>query len=78
MASVRLNKISNSVLAEHVTKTKHSIAWEKTEVILKESRWAQRRWSEAWEILKSSDNVLNRDDGRMMPDSYIPVIRTYS
>ncbi|XP_020907486.1 stimulator of interferon genes protein-like [Exaiptasia diaphana] len=58
-AAVRLGKTSSSALAEHASKTGHPIDWKETSILCKESRWSQRRWSEAIEIAKQK-SVLFR------------------
>ena len=78
MSSVRLRKAQTSALAEHSTKHGHDIDWENTKIVTKESKWTQRRWREAWEIAKSSTAIANRDMGRTLPQSYIPVLKKYS
>ena len=41
--AVRLKKNGNSALAKHVHEEDHSVAWKKSRILCKESRWAQRK-----------------------------------
>ncbi|KXJ09513.1 hypothetical protein AC249_AIPGENE17837 [Exaiptasia diaphana] len=75
-AAVRLGKTSSSALVEHASKTGHAINWKETSILCKESRWSQRRWSEAIEIAKKKNVLFNRDKGRMIPQNYLCVIRS--
>ncbi|KXJ06832.1 hypothetical protein AC249_AIPGENE4621 [Exaiptasia diaphana] len=75
-AAVRLGKTSSSALAEHASKTGHAINWKETSILCKESRWSQRRWSEAIEIAMKKNVLFNRDKGRMIPQNYLCVIRS--
>ncbi len=47
-------------------------------MLLQESREQQRKWEEAWEIAKTDGAIANRDGGRVLPDSYIPLLSKYN
>lgn len=74
IASVRLAKVDNSALAEHCHKTDHAVAWKDTKILATESRWHQRKWTEACLITKNTNAIFNRDSGRILPASYVPII----
>lgn len=73
-ASVRLGQAEKSALADHATKTGHSIKWSETEVVEKENRYHHRKWQESWHIAKNKDTLSNRDSGRILPQQYRPLI----
>ena len=63
--------VEQSSLAEHVKQTGHNTSWDDMRPLVKENRWCQRKWSEACVILKTEEVIVNRDCGRIIPDSYI-------
>ena len=73
--SVKYLDVDKSALAEHIYEYDHGIAWEKTEILCRDSRWSQRRWKEAWLIEANKNNaIVNRDSGRILPDVYKTLI----
>ena len=73
-SSVRLSKPEKSALAEHAHETGHGISWNNIKIIGKESRWHQRKWLESWHIASHNDSITNRDSGRILPSTYMPLI----
>ncbi|KAK3753752.1 hypothetical protein QZH41_005243 [Actinostola sp. cb2023] len=65
---VRLNKTDKSALAEHAHNTGHSISWINTKILDVETRWHQRKWSEACHIAKSTNA---RDTGRNKASQFL-------
>ncbi|XP_028415509.1 uncharacterized protein LOC114538574 [Dendronephthya gigantea] len=74
-AAVRLGKIEKSALAKHGYDCEHGIAWNDSKLLCKESRWAQRKWKEACMIEQSGNGISNRDNGRILPDVYKPILK---
>ncbi|KAK3751073.1 hypothetical protein QZH41_001914 [Actinostola sp. cb2023] len=74
---VRLNKTNKSALAEHAHNTGHSISWNNTKILEVETRWHQRKWSEACHIAKSTDAISNRDTGRILPQNYTALFKKF-
>jgi hypothetical protein len=56
----------------------HRIAWDRASILLKENREQQRKWEEAWEIAKTDGTIANIDRGRILPDSYVPLLPKYN
>ena len=71
--SVTQENTEQSALAEHVKITGHNVYWENMRAIVKESRWCQRRWSEACMIFRTEGAIANRDCGRTLPHVYRPL-----
>ncbi len=61
-ADIKPGRTKSSTLAEHATKTKHHIWIKEAKVIANISHFHHRKFREAIEIEKSSNNI-NRDDG---------------
>ena len=78
ISSVKNFKTEKSALAEHSYILDHRIDWDKASILLQESREQQRKWEEAWEIAKTDGAIANRDRGRVLPDSYIPLLSRYN
>ena len=76
MAKVRLDKSDQSALAEHANTNSHNIDWNSTTILAQESRWAQRKWLEAWLISKNKNSLSNRDNGRIIPDNYKALLKS--
>ena len=74
----QLMKIENSALAEHSISFVHRISWSDARVLIKKNRWSQRRWEEAWEIAATDKVIANRDRGRTLPSSYLPLVKKYT
>ena len=68
--SVRLAKTKDSALVEHVYDNNHSIDWNNSKIINKESDWFKRKLKEAWMIERIKKSISNRDNGRTLPESY--------
>ena len=67
-----------SALAERSYNLDHRIDWDKASILLQESREQQQKWEEAWEIAKTDGAIAKRDRGRVLPDSYIPLLSKYN
>ena len=53
----------------------HKIGWDKSKVITNNRRYHQRLCLEAWPI-NSAHAPLNRDDGSLLPDARLHLVRT--
>ena len=73
--AVFLCKKENSALSEHACQTNHTIAWDNSKIITTNRRYHQRLCLEAWHI-NSAHAPLNRDDGGLLPDTYLHLIKT--
>ena len=60
--------------SEHTYLTNHSIGWDNSKIITTNRRYHQRLCLEAWHI-NSADAPLNRDDGGLLPDAFLHLIR---
>ena len=67
-------KKENSALSEHTCLTNHTIGWDKSKIITTNRRYHQRLCLEAWHI-NSAHAPLNRDDGGLLPDAYLHLVR---
>ena len=67
-------KKENSALFELICLTNHTIGWDKSKIITTNWRYHQRICLEAWHI-NSAHAPLNRDDGGLLPDAYLHLIR---
>ena len=74
-AAFLLGKVEKSALAEHGHDFDHKIAWDNSKLLCKENKWAQRKWKEACIIEQSRYGISNRDNGRIIPDVYKPVLK---
>ena len=63
-----------SALSEHTCLTNHTIGWDKSKIITTNRRYHQRLYLEAWHI-NSAHAPLNRDDGGLLPDAYLHLVR---
>ena len=72
--AVFLCKKQNSALSEHACQTNHTIAWDNSKIITTNRRYHQRLCLEAWHI-NSAHAPLNRDDGGLLPDTYLHLIK---
>ena len=59
-----------SVLADHVTKTNHDIAWDEATILRTNNNWYQSKILEAWDINCAKD-PLNQDNGALLPKEYL-------
>ena len=61
-----------SALAEHVIESNHfDVDWKNTKVLHRETNWRKRTSKERWEIVKTSDINLNRQqDSVSFPNLY--------
>ena len=69
-----LQKKKNSALSEHTCLTYYTIGWDKSKIITTNRRYHQRLCLEAWHI-NSAHAPLNRDDGGLLPDAYLHLVR---
>ena len=67
-------KEKNSALSEHTCLTNHTIGWDNSKIITTNRRYHQRLCLEAWHI-NSAHAPLNRDDGGLLPDAYLHLVR---
>ena len=67
-------KKENSALSEHTCLTNHTIGWDNSKIITTNRRYHQRLCLEAWHI-NSAHAPLNRDDGGLLPDAYLHLVR---
>ena len=72
--AVFLCKKENSALSEHTCLTNHTIGWDNSKIITTNRRYHQRLCLEAWHI-NSAHAPLNRDDGGLLPDAYLHLVR---
>ena len=72
--AVFLCKKENSALSEHTCLTNHTIGWENSKIITTNRRYHQHLCLEAWHI-NSAHAPLNRDDGGLLPDAYLHLVR---
>ena len=72
--AVFLCKKENSALSEHTCLTNHIIGWDNSKIITTNRRYHQRLCLEAWHI-NSAHAPLNRDDGGLLPDAYLHLVR---
>ena len=54
--------------------TNHTIGWDKSKIITTNRCYHQRLCLEAWHI-NSAHAPLNRDDGGLLPDAYLHLVR---
>ena len=54
--------------------TNHTISWDNSKIITTNRRYHQRLCLEAWHI-NSAHAPLNRDDGGLLPDAYLHLVR---
>ena len=65
----------NSALSKHTcVTTTHPIGWDKSKIITINRRYRQRLYLKAWHI-NSALVPLNRDDGGLLPDAYLHLVR---
>ena len=72
--AVFFGKKENSALSEHTCLTNHIIEWDKSIIITTNWHYHQHLCLEAWHI-NSTHAPLNRDDGGLLPDAYLHLIR---
>ncbi|CAH3167065.1 unnamed protein product [Pocillopora meandrina] len=72
--AVFLCKKENSALSEHTRLTNHTIGWDNSKIITTNRRYHQRLCLEAWHI-NSAHAPSNRDDGGLLPDAYLHLVR---
>ena len=65
---------THSALSEHTCLTNHTIGWDNSKIITTNRRYHQRLCLEAWHI-NSAHAPLNRDDGGLLPDAYLHLVR---
>ena len=58
----------------HTCLTNHTIGWNNSKIITTNRRYHQRLCLEAWHI-NSAHAPLNRDDGGLLPDAYLHLVR---
>ena len=71
--AVFFGKKEISALSEHTCLTNHTIGWDNFKIITPNRRY-QRLCLEAWHI-NSAHAPLNRDDGGLLPDAYLHLVR---
>ena len=71
---VFLCKKEHSALSEHTCLTNHTIEWDNSKIITINRRYHQRLCLEAWHI-NSAHAPFNRDDGGLLPDAYLHLVR---
>ena len=64
----------NSALSEHTCLTNHTIGWDKSKITTTNRRYQQRLCLETWQI-NSAHTPLSRDDGGLLPDAYLHLVR---
>ena len=64
----------NSALSEHTCLTNHTIGWDKSKITTTNRRYHQRLCLETWHI-NSAHTPLSRDDGGLLPDAYLHLVR---
>ena len=67
-------KEHQKALSEHTCLTNHTIGWDNSKIITTNRRYHQRLCLEAWHI-NSAHAPLNRDDGGLLPDAYLHLVR---
>ena len=67
-------KKESSALLEQTCLTNHTIGWDKSKIITTNRRYHQRLWLEASHV-NSAHAPLNRDDGGLLPDAYLHLVR---
>ena len=67
-------KKENLALSEHTCLTSPTIQWDKSKIIITNRRYHQRLCLEAWHI-NSVHAPLNRDDGGLLPDAHLHLVR---
>ena len=67
-------KKENSALSEHTCLINHTVGWDNSKIITTNRRYHQRLCLEAWHI-NSAHAPLNRDDGGLLPDAYLHLVR---
>ena len=72
--AVFLCKTGNSALSEHTCLTNHTTGWDNSKIITTNRRYHQRLCLEAWHM-NSAHALLNRDDGGLLPDAYLHLVR---
>ena len=72
--AVFLCKKENSALSEHTCRTNHTIGWDNSKITTTNRCYHQRLCSEAWYV-NSAHAPLNRDDGGLLPDAYLHLVR---
>ena len=59
-----------SALAEHCSRSGHTVSWEASKILHTSANWRNRRILEAWDI-NTCRNPLNRDDGMHLPHEFL-------
>ena len=72
--AVSFCKRKNSALSEHTCLINHTIGWDNSKIITSYRCYHQRLCLEAWHI-NSAHAQLNRDDGGLLPDVYLHLLR---
>ena len=65
-------KKENSALSEHKCLINHTVGWDNSKIITTNRRY--RLCLEVWHI-NSAHAPLNRDDGGLLPDAYLHLVR---
>ena len=73
MADLRHDRHKRSALAEHAHLTQHHICLENAKVIAKEDNLIKHKIRENIET-NMTNNCLNRDDGKKLSDSLLPLL----
>ena len=73
--AVFLCKKENSALSEHTCLTNRTIGWDNSKIITTNRRYHLLLCLEARHI-NSAHAFLNRDDGGLLPDAYLHLVRT--
>ena len=64
----------NSALSEHTCLINHTIGWDNSKIITSYRCYHQRLCLKVWHI-NSAHVPLNRDDGGLLPDAYLHLLR---
>ena len=64
----------NSALSEHTCLINHTIGWDNSKIITSYRCYYQSLCLEAWHI-NSAHASFNRDDGGLLPDAYLHLLR---
>ena len=68
-----MRKRKFSLIGAH-SLTNHTIGWDKSKIITTNRRYRKHLCLEAWHI-NSAHTPLNRDDGGLLPNAYLHLVR---
>ena len=67
---------NKSAITDHVAASNHTIGWEDSKILCRESHWTRRWIKEAIHIIEQSGHTMNRDMGNyQLPKIYHSLIR---